>query len=196
MANTGEFEEIPSFLYRPTENGISACTVCGAPIHETGGYPFKYWDYHAVLLKDPSLDFRYFPSLSSLPASLLSQERRITRHRAEALAFTCFKLLDGDEKGKVVMANQTEGNFHAELFIPMHEACMEIVDRFLAVGYIAPPPSPAKPWALSMIWDVVRLRLEVGQDTEYVGTEGEVMDVNHPHGYLAPPGHWFPYFQG
>ncbi|KAI7163039.1 hypothetical protein KC349_g1594 [Hortaea werneckii] len=197
MANPTEFEVIEESWYDGrAENGIPACTVCGAPIHPVGGYPIKHWDYYAVLLRDPSLDFRCFPSLSSLPVSLLSQERQITRHRAEALAFTCFKLLDGDEKGKVVMANQTGGEFHAELFISMHEACMEIVDRFLAVGYIAPPPLPAKPWSLSMIWDVVRLRIEVDQHTEYKGLMDEVMEVNEPHGYFAPPKNHLPFFQG
>ncbi|GAB1730330.1 hypothetical protein NU195Hw_g8561t1 [Hortaea werneckii] len=195
MANPTEFEVIEPFFYSGAENGIPACTICGSPIHPQGGYSIKHWDYYAVLLRDPSIDFRCFPWLSSLPASLLSQERQITRHRAEALAFTCFKLSDGDEKGKVVMANQTGGEFHAELFICMHEACMEIVDRFLALGYIAPPPLPAKPWSLSMIWDVVRLRIEVGQHTEYVGAMDEVMDVDEPHGYFTLTGNHLPFFQ-
>ncbi|KAI7089858.1 hypothetical protein KC356_g2016 [Hortaea werneckii] len=196
MANPTEFEVIEPFWYEGrAENGIPACTICGSPIQPKNPYYTKDWDTRAVLIRDPSIDFRCFPSLSSLPPSLLSQERQITRHRAEALAFTCFKLWDDDEKGKVVMANQTGGEFHAELFICMHEACMEIVDQFLALGYIAPPPLPTKPWSLSMIWDVVRLRIEVGQRTEYVGAMDEVMDVDHPHDYFALTGHHLPFFQ-
>ncbi|GAB1736599.1 hypothetical protein NU219Hw_g8226t1 [Hortaea werneckii] len=195
MERTGEFEEIASYFYRSPEDGIPSCTVCGAPIEPKNRFASKDWDTRAVLLKDPSVDFRCFPSLCSLPLSLLSQERQITRHRAEALAFACFRLLDGDEKGKVVMANQTGGEFHAELFIPMHEACMEIVDRFLAIGYIAPPPLPAKPWTLSMIWDVVRLRIEVDQQSEFTGPMFELMEVNEPHGFFAPPENRLPYFE-
>lgn len=197
MANPTEFEVIEPSRYSGEEtNGIPACTVCGSPIRPKNSYYTKDWDTRAVLIRDPSIDFRCFPWLSSLPASLLSQERQITHHRAEALAFTCFKLLDGDEKGKVVMANQTGGEFHAELFICMHEACMEIVHRFLALGYVAPPPLPAKPWTLSMIWDVVRLRIERDQQVaEFRGLMDEVIDVNEPHGYFAPPENHLPYFQ-
>jgi len=194
MAALHYFNAITPKLYCDPENGLAACTICGAPFNRPEQQtPAQRWTSRAILTSDETLDFTQ-TSLDEVSPSLLSRDRAITRLPATVLAHTYFKVTDGDRKGQVVAANQSDGYFHAELYLPMHEACLDLVDRFIEAGYTAPPPMAGR-WTMSKVWDVVRLRLEVeeGDENRYGGIEG-VEQVSEPHNYYLRE-HGGPAFQ-
>ncbi|CAJ2500587.1 Uu.00g034400.m01.CDS01 [Anthostomella pinea] len=193
MASTQQFDEAEGLWDDPT-NGIAACTLCGAPLNPPGYYSREQrWTSQAVLLADPIIDFSKDPFLLDiLPKSLLQQERTITRYTAVPLAQQYFRISDGERKDTAVAVNQTSGDFHSELFIPAHEACTTILDRFLGVGYPALAPQTGT-WTMSKVWDVLRLRLEAVSGSHE--SSGDAMygidQVGEPHSfYISSPWQW------
>jgi len=189
MATIWQFDEIPECFYRgASEEVITACNICGAPLNspnELGSEPTRtalYWTSRAILLSDDSLDFTT-TFLEGLPVELLARDRAITRLPAEPLAWSCFRITDGDRKGKVIAANFADGDWHAEVYFPVHEACVQIIDRFLDTGLTAPPPFVGQ-WTMSKIWDVLRLRVEADKshrETSYYPVG--LYELYPPHGY-------------
>ena len=193
MASVERPEPIDPALYENVEAWLASCTICNGPLYSEAelraySYNDRDWVAEIVLLTDISLKCVDAAQLQYLPRCLLQRDRPIKRCQATSKAGTYFSL--GEEDGRIVASLDATGDHHPQLYIPVHEACLTIIDEFIATRQPAPSPM-AGPWTVSKIWDVVRLRLEAEARS---GPVQPCRKLREPHQYYQsydPIGrHW------